>query len=144
MIYPAISIWAPWAEYIAAGLKSIETRRHQRFACLVGKRIAIHQAYRIDTGASAAIKYLIVAGRSAAGRECVMASYQNPGAVVCTAYVFAAHLLAGSNSQAALCDCSNQDRYGLFLQDIQRLRAPFFCKGRQGIFNVEIPDEKLS
>jgi len=144
MIYPAISIWAPWAEYIAAGLKTIETRRHQRFACLVGKRIAIHQALRIDTGADAAIKYLIVAGRGAAGRECAMASYQNPGAVLCTAYVFGARWLDKSNSQAALCDCSSGDRYGLFLQDIQRLRAPFFCKGRQGIFNVEIPDEKLS
>jgi hypothetical protein len=42
MIYPAITINQPWASLIANGIKTIETRKHTKFKCLVGQRIAIH------------------------------------------------------------------------------------------------------
>jgi hypothetical protein len=42
----AISIHQPYADLIASGSKTIETRAHARFRCLVGQRIAIHATKR--------------------------------------------------------------------------------------------------
>ena len=43
---PCISLWQPWASLIALGWKTVETRGHNRFACLAGRRIAIPAAGR--------------------------------------------------------------------------------------------------
>ena len=48
---PAISLYQPWAEWIMLGWKVIETRKHWRFACLVGKDVLIHAAMRYDVRA---------------------------------------------------------------------------------------------
>jgi predicted transcriptional regulator len=37
-----ITLWQPWASFIALGWKTIETRTHDRFKNLVCERIAIH------------------------------------------------------------------------------------------------------
>lgn len=42
----AISLWQPWASFIANGLKPFETRPWAPPKWLVGKRIAIHAAKR--------------------------------------------------------------------------------------------------
>jgi hypothetical protein len=44
----AISIYQPWAQFIVFGLKSIETRTHNSFKSLVGKRILIHASAKWD------------------------------------------------------------------------------------------------
>lgn len=42
MIYPVITLYQPWATWIMRGWKTIETRTHNRFACLDHKTILIH------------------------------------------------------------------------------------------------------
>jgi len=36
-----------------------------------------------------------------------------------------------------------KDRFALTLKDIQRIAKPFPVTGRQGLFNVEVPEELL-
>lgn len=48
----AISLWQPWASLIAAGIKPFETRDWAPPRELIGQRIAIHAAKKIDKGAA--------------------------------------------------------------------------------------------
>jgi hypothetical protein len=43
---PAISLWQPWASFVAIGLKPYETRHWRAPARFIGQRIAIHAAKR--------------------------------------------------------------------------------------------------
>lgn len=43
---PAISLWQPWASFIAIGVKPYETRHWAAPRRLIGQRIAIHAAKR--------------------------------------------------------------------------------------------------
>jgi hypothetical protein len=45
-IIPAISLWQPWASFIAIGVKPYETRHWVAPARFIGRRIAIHAAKR--------------------------------------------------------------------------------------------------
>lgn len=45
-VFPAITIWQPWASLIAAGAKPYEFRRWPAPRSLVGKRVAIHAGAR--------------------------------------------------------------------------------------------------
>lgn len=47
----AISLWQPWASLIACGAKPFETRHWAPPRELIGQRIAIHAAKKIDKGA---------------------------------------------------------------------------------------------
>lgn len=138
-----ISLWQPWAQFVALGWKTIETRTHQNFASLAGRRIGIHAALMWDT------QWLRHAGpymtkeqieetdkfdRSATG-----------GRILCTAHVTGHRSLDEPDSQAALISCHIRDRfggacslprYGLLLKDVKRLADPFKIKGKQGIFYV--------
>ena len=49
----AISLWQPWASLIACGAKPFETRHWAPPRELIGQRIAIHAAKKIDKGAKA-------------------------------------------------------------------------------------------
>src|SRR5215831_25722 len=46
---PLISMWQPWAQWIELGWKRVESRTHQRFASLLGRRIGIHISPYWDT-----------------------------------------------------------------------------------------------
>ncbi|MCB1462115.1 MAG: ASCH domain-containing protein [Nitratireductor sp.] len=48
----AISLWQPWASLIAAGVKPYETRHWSPPRELIGQRIAIHAAKRVDRDAA--------------------------------------------------------------------------------------------
>lgn len=48
----AISLWQPWAQLIACGAKPYETRSWAPPRALIGTRIAIHAAKKIDKGAA--------------------------------------------------------------------------------------------
>lgn len=48
----AISLWQPWASLIAAGIKPFETRSWAPPEALIGQRIAIHAAKKIDREAA--------------------------------------------------------------------------------------------
>lgn len=47
----AISLWQPWASLIACGEKPFETRHWAPPRELIGQRIAIHAAKKVDAGA---------------------------------------------------------------------------------------------
>ena len=129
-----ISLWQPWATWIAAGLKTIETRRHNRLAGLVGQRIGIHAAVTYDEGA------WTVAGRYIGARERrIASSLEYPrGAVVCTGYCCGARLLGSRSydSYGALCDCDGRELYGLFLADVEPVLPPLPARGHRGIWRI--------
>lgn len=45
-VWPAITLWQPWASLVARGIKRFEARHWPPPARLVGRRIAIHAAAR--------------------------------------------------------------------------------------------------
>lgn len=50
-ILPVITLYQPWATWIMRGWKTIETRTHNRFACLEDKTILIHAGLKTDAEA---------------------------------------------------------------------------------------------
>ena len=120
----AITLWQPWASLIASGWKTIETRRHARFACLVGSRIAIHAGKHFDRTIFEIWPTRIPRhGFTEAPR----------GVVLCTALVTEARWLFGEGQDDALCDTARL--FGLTLADVRRLYPPVAAKGHQGIWN---------
>ena len=132
----AISLWQPWAQWVALSWKTIETRTHNRFASLVGQRIAIHAAQKIDW---------VWRDKARLSNEQFLWTFGNMldwprGAVVCTAQVIEHARLSAVMSPLALCDCSGNDLFGLVLEDVQRF-DPIPWKGNQ--FPFTVPDEVI-
>lgn len=131
MIYPCITLYQPWATWIMRGWKTIETRTHNKFACLNGKRIGIHAGMTTDASAinnTYLTKYQLL---------------QNPedminGYLIGAATVIEVRELTNSDSKAALIDCHFTKRYGLFLDNIQGFREPVFVKGEIGIWYFDV------
>jgi hypothetical protein len=139
----AISMHQPWAQWVAEGFKTIETRTHPRFSVLLGQRIAIHATKTFDVHAvGLAGQYIGRAAREAAER-----GRGNLGVILCTAFVHHAAPLHPSSmrsrehSQAALIDCFENFRFGLFLKGIVILHPPIPWRGQQFIFDV--PDDMV-
>ncbi len=130
-----ITLWQPWATWIGWGWKTIETRTHERFACLVGRRIAIHAGLKWDKEA------LEIASPWINGLQYRdSGSYGHAhGAVVATAFAQKHSKLSAEHSRAAMIDCKHTDRQGLFLSDINWLSKPIPAKGKQGIWNIDLP-----
>lgn len=133
----AITLWQPWACWISHGYKTIETRTHDRFKNLKGQRIAIHASKKFDKDYKSSFKWLFKKDRPIKILAVSMDAYFG-GHIVCTAFVEDVGWLNRLHSKYALIDCTNTKRFGLFLTDVVRLEKPIPCKGRQGIFNVEI------
>jgi len=129
-----ITLWQPWATWIALDWKTIETRTHSRFACLVGERIAIHAGRRWDKAAfDLAAPYLT--------EDQIKQTTDVPsGVVVCTAYVYNHFALSVAHSRYALIECESI-RFGLLLSDIRPLKTLMPARGCQGIWNIELPEE---
>lgn len=134
---PAITLWQPWATWIAAGLKTIETRRHDRFYRLAGHRIAIHAGKHFDNWS------LRIASGYRGKMFCVWQELwpdlkADPlGCVVCTAMVKEARWLTGADSPAALYPCG-PNRFGLVLGNIRVLPEPLPWCGGRGIWQLPI------
>ena len=147
----AISLWQPWASLVALKLKTIETRGHDRFKGLVGQRIAIHAGRKFDME-GLLVSRLIDSGKFGHGLSALLA-FENitrwalltRGKILCTARVEqAAWAWDLSNSGVELEGrtlCDVQDKFLIFLEDIETLPEPRWFKGRQGIFNV--PEELI-
>ena len=136
----AITLWLPWASLVALKLKPIETRTHERFACLQSERIAIHAGKRWDDDALRIVrKYDTVAAE-------IIKKYIKPnrdflaGKILCTAFVYRVGWLTREHSRDALINA--RGRYGLFLRDITKTSPPVPAVGRQGIWNWFPPVEK--
>ena len=132
-LVPIISLWMPWANWVSLKWKPIETRTHNRFASLVGKRIGIHCSLKWDDGAvDAARKYLTLDQIITTNRMLKIG-----GAIICTGLVKEFRKLMDADSPLALIDCGSVERYGLILEDVQTIEA-IPCKGRQGIWYQEL------
>jgi hypothetical protein len=137
---PCITLWRPWANWVALGWKPIETRLHDRFRSFKGRRIAIHAGQKFDWSAvKAAIPYLDD-DRNAKAR--LLGFPQTAGRIVCTAMVEDARWLDDGDSARALIDCGSVRRFGLVLADVREVPHALseIVKGRQGPFTVELPE----
>jgi hypothetical protein len=147
MIYPAITLWQPWASWIAWGWKTIETRTHDRFRCLAGKRIAIHAGLGLDGHAHSEARRWMTHERWTSRMDWESERTFPRGEVVCVATVAEARWLTDKDSVAALIDCGEPNpplpsgawdpRFGLVLTNVVPVSGPR-CKGGRGIFRVEM------
>jgi len=141
----AITIWRPWANWIALWLKTWETRTHKRLECLVGERIAIHAAKRYDADAGDLVAACVWGcdrreGRIpfnctialAAGRYVNRKEYETGIVAVASAIEF--RKLTIEDAPAAL--CPTDGLWGLRLDRIKRIEPAIPCRGAQGIWNV--------
>lgn len=130
-IRPVITLYQPWATWIIRGWKLIETRTHDKFKSLSGKRILIHAGLRTDESA-AANPYLT--------KEQIL---YKPDEVI-NGYILGECLvqdfrkLNNSHSQHALIDCGSVERWGLFLNEIMMLDKPIPVKGEMGIWYFDL------
>jgi hypothetical protein len=126
---PIISLWPPWANWVMLGWKPIETRTHNRFKSLAGKRIGIHATIAWDTDAiKLARPYLTLEQVGL-----TMNFLRIGGAILGTAFVEHERELTADDSLRALIDCGGYKRHGLFLSDIRIIEA-IPAKGKQGIW----------
>jgi hypothetical protein len=125
---PIISMWMPWSIWVMRGWKGIESRTHNRFKSLLGKRIGIHSSQKWDPAWSdAAGPYLTY--------QQLMETFNfahSGGKVICTAMVINYRELDQRDEQFALIECKTK-RWGLFLHEIRTIE-PVPCRGKQGIF----------
>jgi hypothetical protein len=125
----AITLWQPWASLIEWKLKTIETRKHNRFKGLVGERVAIHASKRMDEQS-----FLIVQQYLESRDYNRLFTKLPQGVVVCTAMVEDARWLTPEDADQALCFTSDE-LFGLVLTDIQSLGPDYpVAKGSQGIW----------
>lgn len=129
----AITLWQPWASWIAAGWKTIETRTHTRFASLAGQRIAIHAGKKWDR------RWSEIAGGFLDDDEIK----QTPdfravrGVVVCRAFVVEHRRLYVWDSAKALCPAGGL--WGLVLMGVDTFSDPPAATGHQRIWNWQLP-----
>lgn len=129
---PIISMWMPWANWVGLGWKTIETRTHQRFRGLVGKRIGIHCALKWDKGAIEAARPYLDAYQVG-----LSSSFLKIGGAVCwTALATEHRQLEVGDEFDALIECRTV-RFGLVLTDVQRIEA-IPMRGHQGIWYAQL------
>jgi hypothetical protein len=138
-----ITLHQPWAQWVALGWKTIETRTHARFAGLVDERIGICAAQKWDDSALRAARPFLTAQKLAATRA--FRRHQS-GALLCTVVVDGADWLARSGGRKALIECHTTRRFGLFLRDVRAIGVggAIPVRGQQGIFSVELPKGLLA
>lgn len=136
MIYPVITMYQPWASWVAWGWKTIETRTHQRLRSLVGKTILIHASKRVDPGS------FLVDNPFVSAAQIDETSYRGMprGAIIAKAFVYEFSLLSGMHSSNAMCPCDHAGRYGIFLSNIQHIEPPIAAKGMQGIWKFDLKE----
>jgi hypothetical protein len=139
-----ISMWNPWAQWVALGWKTIETRRHARLEALIGFRIAIHAAQKWDPDWREKSKGFLSDERY----YHTMKHFKNGwprGALVCTVLVRRGRWIPDCQGEltdlnkAALCDV--RGLHCLFLEDVHRFE-PISWTGHQGI--MKVPEEVIS
>lgn len=131
MIYPVITLYQPWATWIVRGWKTIETRTHNRFACLSHKTILIHAGQVTDAEA---------VNNPFLTKEQIL---QDPdevinGFILGSAYVDATGLLCGDDYENKAALINTVDRYGLFLEKIEKFKEPIPVKGEMGIWYFDM------
>lgn len=152
----AITLWQPWAQLVAAGIKVQETRSWAPPRWLIGKRIAIHAAKRRPTKA-------LLKGLPRVIHDDMYAQYGYDwvdsipyGAVICTAQLFGVARLTGKKNpgewglDGVRIDTGEHvqifsDAYGDYsagryiwgLQHIKKKRRPVPMAGKQGLWRFD-------
>jgi hypothetical protein len=126
-ILPAITLYQPWATWVADELKLIETRTHNRFGCLLGKTILIHAGQTTD---KYALPNLYLSGRE----------FSEPvnGVILCKAFVNRVGKLSGIHSEKAMIDCETVERFGLYITNVEKFNIPIPVKGEMGIWYFDL------
>lgn len=135
MKLPAISLWQPWASLIFTGLKVHETRHWRPPARLIGQRIAIHAAKKRTAPSDGGLAALCAGA---------LPSPLPYGAVIGTvtlAEVYLADLARAGRATPPdmLCGDWTPGRW-LWRLETPMAIEPVPTTGRQGWFEVEIPD----
>ncbi|MBU6232169.1 hypothetical protein KGP36_06000 [Patescibacteria group bacterium] len=133
---PIISMYPPWANWVALGWKTIETRTHNRFKSLAGRYIGIHAPLKWDNRALELAAPFLTYEQFGLSKDFLRVG----GAIICKAFVRSAGKVGSMNSLSALIDCQSTTRYGLFLEDIEPLKEAIPCKGKQGIWYYRGPE----
>ena len=129
MIIPVITLWRPWCFMIEEGWKTIETRLHNKLACLKGQTIGIHVGKKWDNNWLASIH----ANSLQIGLLSETINDDRIGQIICQAYVQEFKHLDSRHSEYAMIDCVYASRYGLFLKDIKKIETPKFSES-QGVW----------
>lgn len=129
--FPCITLWQPWATWIALGWKTIETRTHKRFQSLVGQQIGIHAGKRMD------LSELIFSNPFLTKQQIADTLACQHGQIVCSAFVRDFRILTAQDSKAALIDCGETLRYGLILDNIKPFKSGIKINGSSGIFYID-------
>jgi len=136
-----ITLYQPWASWIALGWKTIETREHKRFMHLVGETIGIHASQKWDKQWMNSLKYLTneqLQITQNLEEEFRAQESKVRGVILCTILAYYWAPLKATHSQRALIDCGYTLRYGLFLKNPKFIN-PISCDGSQGIWYYDIP-----
>lgn len=121
MNIPAITLYRPWAQWILWGHKTIETRRHKRFASLCGQTIGIIAGQKWDDNGYISCP---------AGHDYTDPVYLETG-LLCIVDVIEARRCTPADSAAANIECDTE-RWGLVLANV-RERKRRDVLGSQGI-----------
>lgn len=132
-ILPVITLYQPWATWIMREWKTIETRVHSRFECLLHKTILIHAGQRTDDS------HLTIKNPYLTKEQILFDPDEIVnGAILGSVYVDACGWLCGDDyeNKSALIDTA--DRFGLFLTQIKKFETPILEKGNMGIWYYDL------
>lgn len=121
-------MYQPWATWIVRGWKLIETRTHNRFRSLAGKRILIHAGSKYDNSDLVLKNPYLTPQQIHYKPEEIVYGY-----IIGECLVQGIKLLDDSHSKSALINCGDTQRYGLFLNEIMMIE-PIKVKGDRGIW----------
>lgn len=129
----ALSLWQPWASAIALGLKRYETRSWKCPTYLIGKKLAIHAAKKVDW-------YAFEDYQQDLG--CATRADLPQGEIVCIVTLGAClqmdwPLVHAQTPQERDWGDWTAGRWAWQCDDVQRLAVPIPAKGLQGIWEWE-------
>ena len=142
-----ITLYQPWAAFVALGWKTIETRLHSRFACLVHQTIGIQAAAQFDKDWEKEAKRFLTEEQwltiQGAAHPDISRLFTERQSIICTVHVDEFQKLFACYSDRALIDCSNDNRYGLFLSKSHILTPAISTKGikHRGLWNYPLEEE---
>lgn len=129
-ILPVITLYQPWATWIMRGWKTIETRTHNRFKSLEHKTILIHAGQTTDKEA--------INNPYLTKEQLVFNHDEMINGFILGAYVDVCGLLCGDDYENKAALIETTDRYGLFLEKIDRWEIPIPEKGEMGIWYYDM------
>jgi hypothetical protein len=141
MILPTITLWEPWASWIAWGWKRIESRTHERLAALAGQRILIHAGKTWHAEAFDLARPYLTAAQLDYTRFELQAKRgaTTAGRIVAGCRVTAHRALTEDDSPLVLCPAEGM--FGLELAKVHRPDRILTVRGDRGIWRCTVPDD---